>query len=101
MKANRNDPCPCGSGKKYKKCCLTKDEEKRQETFAKSKELGRELNNGKYDNYSYTRLKELFDTYTGNEEYFEEDRSEFDKWFEEDLQKGQQLLKEYEDLQKR
>jgi len=19
--ANRNDPCPCGSGKKYKKCC--------------------------------------------------------------------------------
>jgi len=18
---NRNDPCPCGSGKKYKKCC--------------------------------------------------------------------------------
>jgi len=21
-KVNRNDPCPCGSGKKYKKCCL-------------------------------------------------------------------------------
>jgi len=21
----RNDPCPCGSGKKYKKCCLGKD----------------------------------------------------------------------------
>jgi uncharacterized protein YecA (UPF0149 family) len=20
----RNDPCPCGSGKKYKKCCLMK-----------------------------------------------------------------------------
>lgn len=20
-KINRNDPCPCGSGKKYKKCC--------------------------------------------------------------------------------
>jgi len=20
-KASRNDPCPCGSGKKYKKCC--------------------------------------------------------------------------------
>jgi SEC-C motif-containing protein len=20
-KVNRNDPCPCGSGKKYKKCC--------------------------------------------------------------------------------
>lgn len=22
----RNDPCPCGSGKKYKKCCLPRDE---------------------------------------------------------------------------
>lgn len=22
----RNDPCPCGSGKKYKKCCLGKEE---------------------------------------------------------------------------
>ena len=22
----RNDPCPCGSGKKYKKCCLANDE---------------------------------------------------------------------------
>jgi len=25
-KIGRNDPCPCGSGKKYKKCCLPKDE---------------------------------------------------------------------------
>jgi len=22
----RNDPCPCGSGKKYKKCCFLKVE---------------------------------------------------------------------------
>ncbi|MGC8719735.1 MAG: SEC-C metal-binding domain-containing protein [Thermodesulforhabdaceae bacterium] len=21
QKVGRNDPCPCGSGKKYKKCC--------------------------------------------------------------------------------
>ncbi|MDH3560983.1 MAG: SEC-C metal-binding domain-containing protein, partial [Gammaproteobacteria bacterium] len=21
-KVGRNDPCPCGSGKKYKHCCL-------------------------------------------------------------------------------
>lgn len=25
-KIGRNDPCPCGSGKKYKKCCLNRDE---------------------------------------------------------------------------
>jgi SEC-C motif-containing protein len=24
-KVGRNDPCPCGSGKKYKKCCLLKE----------------------------------------------------------------------------
>ncbi|RLD58801.1 MAG: hypothetical protein DRJ05_07420, partial [Bacteroidetes bacterium] len=24
-KIGRNDPCPCGSGKKYKKCCLNKN----------------------------------------------------------------------------
>jgi len=26
LKTGRNDPCPCGSGKKYKKCCLARDE---------------------------------------------------------------------------
>ncbi|MDH4619307.1 SEC-C domain-containing protein [Brevibacillus sp. AY1] len=26
MNIGRNAPCPCGSGKKYKKCCLSKDE---------------------------------------------------------------------------
>ena len=24
-KVGRNDPCPCGSGKKYKKCCALKE----------------------------------------------------------------------------
>ena len=28
MKVGRNDPCPCGSGKKYKACCL---EQRQQE----------------------------------------------------------------------
>ena len=27
-KVGRNDPCPCGSGKKYKKCCLDKSGER-------------------------------------------------------------------------
>jgi hypothetical protein len=25
-KTGRNDPCPCGSGQKYKRCCLPRDE---------------------------------------------------------------------------
>jgi len=28
VKVGRNDLCPCGSGKKYKKCCLAKDEKR-------------------------------------------------------------------------
>ncbi len=28
VKIGRNDPCPCGSGKKYKQCCLKKDQAK-------------------------------------------------------------------------
>ena len=27
----RNDPCPCGSGRKYKKCCLLKDQKQAQQ----------------------------------------------------------------------
>jgi hypothetical protein len=33
-KIGRNDPCPCGSGKKYKKCCLEKDEEEARRMLA-------------------------------------------------------------------
>jgi len=25
-KSGRNDPCPCGSGQKYKRCCLPRDQ---------------------------------------------------------------------------
>ena len=28
-KPGRNDPCPCGSGQKYKRCCLEKDQAQR------------------------------------------------------------------------
>jgi hypothetical protein len=35
-KTGRNDPCPCGSGKKYKHCCL------RSETAGKSDAMGRD-----------------------------------------------------------
>ena len=30
-KVGRNDPCPCGSGKKYKKCCELKGSGKKLE----------------------------------------------------------------------
>jgi tetratricopeptide (TPR) repeat protein len=33
-KIGRNDPCPCGSGKKYKHCCRAKDEAAEHAAFA-------------------------------------------------------------------
>ena len=32
VKVGRNDPCPCGSGKKYKRCCMEKHEQARKST---------------------------------------------------------------------
>jgi tetratricopeptide (TPR) repeat protein len=33
-KPGRNDPCPCGSGKKYKHCCFAKDQAERSARIA-------------------------------------------------------------------
>ena len=35
LKTGRNDECPCGSGKKYKKCHLQADEKAQSEALAK------------------------------------------------------------------
>jgi hypothetical protein len=32
----RNDPCHCGSGKKYKKCCMSKDEAAERQVLEKN-----------------------------------------------------------------
>lgn len=32
MKTGRNEPCPCGSGKKYKKCCLINETQPKVQT---------------------------------------------------------------------
>ncbi len=34
----RNEPCPCGSGKKYKHCCLAKDEAQAREKRAEAEQ---------------------------------------------------------------
>ena len=49
-KAGRNDPCPCGSGKKYKKCCLA-------ETF---------VQNGREESIRRRLVDELLNFYNKN-----------------------------------
>lgn len=38
LKTGRNEPCPCGSGKKYKKCHMEADEKTQSEALAKVNE---------------------------------------------------------------
>jgi hypothetical protein len=44
MKISRNAPCPCGSGQKYKKCCLPKEEAR---------------------DFSYRRISQTYQSLTG------------------------------------
>jgi membrane protein involved in colicin uptake len=36
LKTGRNEPCPCGSGRKYKKCHLAADEKAESEAMTKT-----------------------------------------------------------------
>ena len=39
-KVGRNEPCPCGSGKKYKRCCLEKHQASEREALATARQAG-------------------------------------------------------------
>jgi len=41
-KTGRNEPCPCGSGKKYKHCCLKRDEAAEREALAAVRQANQE-----------------------------------------------------------
>lgn len=47
MSPGRNDPCYCGSGKKYKKCCLSKDERAGVKNSAEPDEIPAAAQSGK------------------------------------------------------
>jgi hypothetical protein len=36
VRPTRNEPCHCGSGRKYKQCCLDKDEAEARAAYAKA-----------------------------------------------------------------
>lgn len=38
LKTGRNEPCPCGSGKKYKKCHMEADEKAQSAALSKTNE---------------------------------------------------------------
>jgi len=50
-KIGKNDPCPCGSGKKYKNCCLGKQDQKSEKNLAQQvmEEIREQLNNREFE----------------------------------------------------
>jgi tetratricopeptide (TPR) repeat protein len=47
-KTGRNQPCPCGSGKKFKQCCLRKEEEAEHKAMAALNQARQEGRGGSY-----------------------------------------------------
>ena len=74
MAVGRNAPCPCGSGKKYKKCCLRSA----PDPISYTKE--------KLDRFHETLVGELLEHagQTFDPEFFDEAAAEFFGWFDED-----------------
>ena len=63
MTIGRNEPCPCGSGKKYKKCCLGQQDSRAgcNAMEALKTEIGRELEGGKFS--SQEEVQAVLDTF--------------------------------------
>ncbi|HYG33591.1 MAG TPA: SEC-C metal-binding domain-containing protein [Clostridia bacterium] len=86
MKVGRNDPCPCGSGKKYKKCCLAKDEALRAASppAAQTLEAETEADN---ESWEETETSGTFELETLPSEVEKEEEPALEEWEEpEDLE---------------
>lgn len=93
MKIGRNDPCHCGSGKKYKKCCLEKDEALEREQAAQTEDTEFED-----DDDWHNEINDFDDEDFEMDE--DEDFDEFDDDDEEDFDSDDDDDDELNDLEK-
>ncbi len=104
QKVGRNDPCPCGSGKKYKKCCLLKESAPAPDSTAPRQPAVDSIYQGlqeKLDVYSRAAIHRE-DFLRGSGVYWDtepkeplvlpegaaEDKGEFHEWFITDFRLG-------------
>jgi len=74
-KTGRNDPCPCGSGKKYKKCCL--DMGIRNPNANKIRKLKKKIkDNERKIKENEVRMKRYNETIKENEKEIEENKKQ-------------------------
>ncbi len=87
----RNDPCHCGSGKKYKKCCMAKDEDTEKEQarqnylkplmdIGENEGMAKFFNDEFFDSLNYDDVDDEFDE---DEEYINSD--EYPELSDEDI----------------
>lgn len=90
----RNQPCHCGSGKKYKKCCLRKDEDTRREE-QDVQEFDYALRHGLIDPLASDEDWQEKSEPVWSEDYFakaSEDEPEFDDWYDDELEDDTEIL---------
>jgi tetratricopeptide (TPR) repeat protein len=66
--SGRNNPCPCGSGKKYKRCCLEKDAAREREALAASVKQPDLLSPWARSPEVLAEMREAFAAATGNDD---------------------------------
>jgi hypothetical protein len=86
--AGRNDPCPCGSGKKYKRCCLRREETQERARHSGNAAVGQALDwlRARYDEAVEEALE---DGFFGARE---EDEERFDRLLELPQDLGEMML---------
>ena len=61
LRTSKNQPCPCGSGIKYKKCCLEKDQNSEEiKEIYKKKELELNAKLDKHNRAKVARARDKF-----------------------------------------
>jgi hypothetical protein len=90
MKIGRNQPCPCGSGKKYKKCCLGKEGD--PAANVDQSQFGRHILRRTEESMIQRLLDYAADEF--GEELFQEGWADFMIWGEYEVEED--LLQEFE-----
>ena len=107
MKIDRNAPCPCGSGKKYKKCCLEKEELELTKELIASRQRYNEVDEWEpeefepWNNFSEDIEEEDYmeeDEIVEDEDTEEEEEEEEEEDLEEDEDTEEEIEEEYFDI---
>ncbi len=88
-KIGRNDPCPCGSGQKYKKCCMTKNTPKSPITWTDQEGTHVVSEGTKPTNSEIERMTKEYQNQVRNSPMWDEMVNEFGK------EKAEELLREF------